>query len=101
MREAGEPSTWVAGCAVHSIVPAPPVVVMVAPPEVSRNAEGTQSKGRVVLPGRVEQRGQQHTHYKGRDIPKDAPARCPNLLPDFPSLLPRTSENTYSTHSGE
>jgi hypothetical protein len=28
-----------------------------------------------VLPGRVEQRGQQHTHYKGRDTPKDAPAR--------------------------
>jgi hypothetical protein len=42
---------------------------MVAPPEVPRNAERAQSKGRVVLPGRVEQRGQQHTHYKGRDTP--------------------------------
>src|SRR5918993_4602380 len=30
-----------------------------------------QSKGRVELPGRVEQRGQQHTHYKGRDTPWD------------------------------
>src|SRR5918995_1436334 len=30
-----------------------------------------QSKGRVVLSGLVEQRGQQHTHYKGRDTPWD------------------------------
>src|ERR687898_1928177 len=30
-----------------------------------------QSKGRVVPSGRVEQRGQQHTHYKGRDTPWD------------------------------
>jgi hypothetical protein len=42
---------------------------MLAPPEVPRNAEGTQSKGRVVFPRQVEQRGQQHTHYKGRDTP--------------------------------
>jgi hypothetical protein len=34
-----------------------------------------QSKGRVVQPGRGEQRGQQHTHYKGRDTPKDTPDR--------------------------
>ena len=33
-----------------------------------------QSKGRVVQPGRGEQRGQQHPHYKGRDTPKDTPA---------------------------
>jgi len=56
-------------------MPAPPGVVMLAPLTLLRKAEGTQSKGRVVLPGRVEQRGQQHTHYKGRDTPKDTPAR--------------------------
>ena len=55
-------------------MPAPPGVVMLAPLTLLRKAEGTQSKGRVVLPGRVEQRGQQHTHYKGRDTPKDTPA---------------------------
>ena len=47
MREAGEPSTWVQQCAIRSVVPAPPGVVMVAPPEVPRNAEGEQSEGRV------------------------------------------------------
>ena len=52
---------------------------MVAPLTLLRKAEGTQSKGRVELPGRVEQRGQQHTHYKGRDTPKDTPARSPTL----------------------
>jgi hypothetical protein len=51
-------------------VPAPPGVVMFALPEAPRKAEGTQSKGRVVLPGRVEQRGQQHTNYKDRDALK-------------------------------
>src|SRR5918994_115870 len=52
---------------------------MFAPPTLLRKAEGTQSKGRVVLSGLVEQRGQQHTHYKGRDTPKDTPARLPTL----------------------
>ena len=47
MIEAGEPSTWVQQCAVRSVVRAPPGVVMVAPPEVPRNAEGEQSEGRV------------------------------------------------------
>jgi hypothetical protein len=56
-------------------VPAPPGVVMVALAELPRKAEGTQSKGRVVLPGWVDQRGKQHTHYKGRDTPKDTLAR--------------------------
>src|ERR671910_3696670 len=60
-------------------VPAPPGVVMFAPPTLLRKAEGMQSKGRVVLSGLVEQRGQQHTHYKGRDTPKDNPARLPTL----------------------
>src|ERR687896_645514 len=58
---------------------APPGVVMVAPQTLLRKAEGMQSKGRVELPGRVEQRGQQHTHYKGRDTPWDNPARLPTL----------------------
>src|ERR671910_681429 len=53
--------------------------IMVAPQTLLRKAEGTQSKGRVVLSGRVEQRGQQHTHYKGRDTQKDNPARSPTL----------------------
>jgi hypothetical protein len=39
MREAGATSTWVAGCAVHSIMLAPPGVVMVAPLEPPRNAQ--------------------------------------------------------------
>src|SRR5215203_1071248 len=45
MREAGVPSTggWV--------VPAPPGVVMLAPPEVPRNAERAQSEGRIVEDG--------------------------------------------------
>src|SRR5918995_2207471 len=60
-------------------VPAPPGVVMFAPQTLLRKAEGTQSKGRVVLSGQVEQRGQQHTHYKGQDTPKDNPARLPTL----------------------
>src|SRR5215216_2638207 len=40
MIEAGAPSTWgeVVGCPVRS-VPAPPGVVMVAPPEIPRNAQ--------------------------------------------------------------
>src|SRR5918994_6736049 len=62
-------------------VPAPPGVVMFAPQTLLRKAEGTQSKGRVVLSGQVEQRGQQHTHYKGRDTPKDTAARSVHLSP--------------------
>ncbi len=50
MREAGAPSTGELreGCnrALRSVVPAPPGVVMVAPPEVPRNAEGAQIEGR-------------------------------------------------------
>jgi hypothetical protein len=46
---------------------------MFAPPEVPRNAERTQSEGRVALVVEEEQRGQQPTHYKGRDTPKDNP----------------------------
>src|SRR5919112_5645161 len=42
--------------------------------ETKDRSPRAQSKGRVVQPGRGEQRGQQHTHYKGRDAPKDAPA---------------------------
>jgi hypothetical protein len=46
---------------------------MVASPEVPRNAEGTQSEGRVGggRPSTPVQRGQQYKHYKGRDTPKD------------------------------
>ena len=53
---------------------------MVAPLTLLRKAEGTQSKGRVELPGRVEQRGQQHTHYKGRDTLKDTPTQDPSYF---------------------
>jgi hypothetical protein len=48
---------------------------MVSPPQIPRNAERAQSEGRVALVVEEEQRGQQHTHYKGRDTPKDTPAR--------------------------
>jgi hypothetical protein len=44
MIEAGATSTWVQQCAVRSVVPAPPGVIMVAPPTVPRNAEGAQSE---------------------------------------------------------
>jgi hypothetical protein len=76
MIEAGAPST---GESCHSAlggVPAPPGVVMVAPPEVPRNAEGAQREGRVGggRPSTPVQRGQQYQHYKGRDTPKDTPA---------------------------
>src|SRR5918994_7576496 len=39
-----------------------------------------QSKGRVELPGRVEQRGQQHTHYKGRSPKAPAQRRMVGVL---------------------
>jgi hypothetical protein len=52
-----------------SAVPAPPGVVMVAPPEVPRNASRAQSKGRVGEDESV-QRGQ--GQYKGRS-PKARP----------------------------
>jgi hypothetical protein len=53
-------------------VPAPPGIVILAPPEVPRNAEGAQSKAKAALSNRggLEQRGKQHTHYKGRDALK-------------------------------
>jgi len=46
MRDAGATSTWVAGCAVHSIVLAPPGAVMLSPSEIPRNSEGAHSEGR-------------------------------------------------------
>src|SRR5215211_7348164 len=44
MIEAGAPSTASLACG-RSVVPTPPGVVMVAPHEVPRNAERTQSEG--------------------------------------------------------
>ena len=44
MREAGAPSTSSRNTPGSGVVPAPPGVVMVAPPEVPRNAEGAQSE---------------------------------------------------------
>ena len=69
---------------------------MVAPLTLLRKAEGTQSKGRVVLSGLVEQRGQQHTHYKGRDTPKDTPAR---LVTPQPILTAKPRSNCPWTSS--
>ena len=45
MREAGGPSTGSYGRSQHSAVPVLPGVVMVASPEVLRNASGAQSEG--------------------------------------------------------
>src|SRR5918994_5501429 len=70
MIEAGATSTQAWNVPSEGLL-APPGIVMVAPLTLLRKAEGTQSKGRVVSSGRVEQRGQQHTHYKGRDTPWD------------------------------
>jgi hypothetical protein len=47
---------------------------MVSPPQIPRNAERAQCEGCVALIVEEEQRGQQHTHYKGWDTPKDNPA---------------------------
>jgi hypothetical protein len=47
---------------------------MVSPLQIPRNAERAQCAGRVALVVEEEQRGQQHTHYKGWDTPKDNPA---------------------------
>ena len=47
---------------------------MVSPPQIPRNAERAQCAGRVALVVEEEHRGQQHTHYKGWDTPKDNPA---------------------------
>ena len=45
MIEAGAPCTWGScSCALYG-GPAPPGIVMLAPPEVPRNAEGVQSEG--------------------------------------------------------
>ena len=46
---------------------------MVSPPQIPRNTERAQCAGRVALVVEEEQRGQQHTHYKGWDTPKDNP----------------------------
>jgi hypothetical protein len=48
MREADGPSTSSRNTPGSGIVPAPPGIVMVAPPEAPRNAEGAQSEGHVV-----------------------------------------------------
>jgi hypothetical protein len=67
MREAGAPSTeevaMLSGCT------RPPGAVMVAPPEVPRNAERAQSEGRPKEGSTM--RG--HGHYRGRSL--KAPAR--------------------------
>jgi hypothetical protein len=67
MIEAGVPSTRrMLQHAVRAIVPVPPGVVMVAPIEVLRNAEeGRKAKAALSNRGGLEQRGKQHTHYKG------------------------------------
>jgi hypothetical protein len=49
-------------CWCHGGVPAPPGVVMLAPSEAARNAEGAQSEGRAERS--MEKRGQ--GHCKGR-----------------------------------
>jgi hypothetical protein len=72
MREAGAPSTggWV--------VPAPPGIVMVSPPEVPRNAERAQSTGRAGEDRQVrDQRGQ--GHCKGRNPAEPRP--CLLIIP--------------------
>ena len=48
MIEAGEPRTWVQQYAVRSVVPVPPGVVILAPPEFPRNAEGRKVKAALV-----------------------------------------------------
>ena len=64
--EAGAPGKG--DCDKGSSVPAPPGVVMVAPPEVPRNA-GRKAKGRAKCDGK--ERGPRH--YRGWD--QKAPAR--------------------------
>jgi len=66
MIEAGAPSTWVQQCPKRCAPP--PGELMVASPTATRNAEGTQSEGRVGggRPSTPVQRGQQYKHYKGR-----------------------------------
>jgi hypothetical protein len=49
MREAGGPSTSSRNTPGSGVVPAPPGIVMVALPEVPRNAEGAQCVGRVAV----------------------------------------------------
>jgi hypothetical protein len=48
----------------------PPGIVMLAQPEVPRNAEGRKGKAALSNRGRLEQRGKQHTQYKGPDALK-------------------------------
>jgi hypothetical protein len=50
MIEAGTTSTLrnVARLSYRDVVPAPPGIVMVAPPEVPRNVEGVAREGRAV-----------------------------------------------------
>jgi hypothetical protein len=45
-------------------------MVMVAPPEIPRNAQQGKVKAALSNRGGVEQRGKQHTHYNGRDALK-------------------------------
>jgi hypothetical protein len=52
MIEAGATSTRRSCNALGKGVPAPPGVVMLAPPEVPRNAESAQSEGRAEVMGK-------------------------------------------------
>jgi hypothetical protein len=70
MIEADAPSTW---CVRVQSVPAPPGVVILAPPTMQRNAQrnasGAQSEGRAKESPKKRGQGQ----YKGRSL--KAPAR--------------------------
>ena len=58
---------------LRSVVPATPGVVLVAPITRSRATLaklGRKAKAALSNRGGLEQRGKQHTHYKGRDALK-------------------------------
>jgi hypothetical protein len=67
MIEAGAPSTE-EGSLVLREVPAPPGVVILALPEVPRNAERAQSEGRARHDGEASAAGEEGANPKGRRI---------------------------------
>jgi hypothetical protein len=77
MREAGAPSTGGLLAARYIECAAAPGIVMLAPPEAPRNAEGAQSEGRVGggRPSTPVQRGQQYKHYRGQSPVEHRPGR--------------------------
>src|SRR5215212_6586171 len=101
MREAGGAGTKELSNTVQGVVPTPPGIVMVAPPEAPRNAEGAQRRPRC----RTTEVGNNATNNTSI-IKAGTPRRMPRPAwyrggATWGRLIRRTSQNSSSTHFGE